>query len=167
MEQEIKNANSKKTRKDWIINIGYTILLTVAHWIMMYSYRYESMFYLYVWLLVYIFSSLLICQISWKRRNRKKRKPPKNIFTKALHFFWYPIKQDFVCLKTSLYLFFAIVLIMSQVSSLAPNIEISDTMRDFLDAMQYGFAPLIAFDQVFGQFRNDKAIVDKAYDEVD
>jgi hypothetical protein len=40
-------------------------------------------------------------------------------------------------------------------------------MRDFLDAMQYGFAPLIALDQVFGQFRNDKAIVDKAYDAVD
>ena len=133
----------------------------------MYVYRYESKFYLYVWLLVYIFLNLIVYQIAWKRRVKQKVKPPKTAFGKIFRFIFLPIKQDFVCLKTSLYLFFAIVLVISQVTALAPNIYISDTMRDFLDAIQYGFAPLIAFDQVFGQFRNDKAIVDEVYAELD
>ena len=167
MEKTITTTVRKKTMKDWVINIGYTLILMVAHWYNMYIYRYESMFYLYVWLLVYIFLNLLVYHIAWKRRLKRKVKPPKTKIGKIIRVIFLPIKQDFVCLKTSLYLFFAVVLVVSQVSALAPNIYLSDTMRDFLDAMQYGFAPLIAFDQVFGQFRNDKAIVDEVYDELD
>jgi len=167
IEQVTQISVRKKTRKEWIINISYTLVLAVIHWFNMYMYRYESMFYIYVWLLVYIFLNLLGYQIAWKRRMKKRTKPPKNIFTKTLRVIFLPIKQDFVCLKTSLYLFFAIVLVVSQVTSLAPNIYISDTMRDLLDAIQYGFAPLIAFDQVFAQFRNDKAIVEDAGDALD
>ena len=168
MEQILDGEVSirKKTIIDWLINIGYMLFLVVFHWISMYMYRYESMFYLYVWLLVYIFLNLLLCHIAWKRRH-KKRKQPKTIFGKILYIIIFPIKQDFVCLKTSLYLFFAIVLVISQVTSLSPDIEVSDTMRDYLDAMQYGFAPLIAFDQVFAQFRNDKETVEKEYDALD
>ena len=145
----------KKTRNEQIINIGYTILLATIHWWAMWSYRYESVFYLYVYLLVYIFANLLLVNILWKRRLRKKTKKPKNIVTKILYFIFLPIKQDFACVKTSLYLFFAVILVVSQVTSLA-EIAISSEMRDLLDAVQYGFAPLIAFDQVFNQFRNDQ-----------
>ena len=128
MEQVLEDevTSRKKTKKDWLINIGYTLFLVFLHWVSMYMYRYESMFYLYVWLLVYIFINLLIYHIAWKRRH-KKRKTAKNIFTKILYIIIFPIKQDFVCLKTSLYLFFATVLVISQVTSLAPDIEVSDT----------------------------------------
>ena len=156
MEAEIQGLVRKKTWKEWVINMSYTLFLVSMHWLNMWISRYESMFYLYIWLLVYIFLNLFTCHILWKRRLKKKPKLPKNSFTKVLNFIFLPIKQDFVCLKTSLYLFFAIVLVVSQVTSLAPTMTISDTMRDLLDAIQYGFAPLIAFDQVFNQFRSDQ-----------
>jgi len=167
MKKKIGVTSVRKSLVDEIVNIGYTILLVLAHWYSMYIYRYESMLYIYVWLIVYILLNLLVYNIAWNRRMRKKRKRPKNIFTKVLYFIFLPIKHDFTCLKTSLYLFFALVLVASQVSSLAPDIEISVTTRDLLDAIQYGFAPLIAFDQVFGQFRKDKAIVEEAGDAFD
>jgi len=173
MKRRDKTSVRKKPLRDWkalrdgMITIGYILLLTAAHWYCMYIYRYESMFYIYVWLVVYIFFNLLAHHIAWKRRLKKKRKAPKNIITKILHFIFLPIKHDFTCLKTSLYLFFALVLVASQVTSLASDIHISDTMEDLLEAIQYGFAPLIAFDQVFAQFRTDKELVEEAGDALD
>lgn len=159
MEKIVEKSVREKTWKEWGINVGYTLFLVMLHWFNMWHYRHESMFYLYVWLLVYIFSSLFISHVLWKRqlKKKKKRNPPKNIFIKALYFVVLPLKLDFLCLKTSLYLFFAIVLVISQITTLG-EIELSNVTRDWLDAMQYGFAPLIAFDQVFNQFRRDQVI---------
>jgi len=63
--------------------------------------------------------------------------------------------DGFVSFKTVLYLFYIIILVVSQIVEFYPTI-ISENVADFIFANRYSILILIAFDQLIRQFSKDR-----------
>ena len=102
---------------------------------------------------------LLSNELSLYLLRKRKENPSKN---KWLSMLFLSSKHDLVCFKTALYIFFVFVLIFSAILSLDPSIQVSDSFRNYLASMEYGFVLLIAVDALISQFSKDEQRVKKA-----
>ena len=65
------------------------------------------------------------------------------------------IMDSFVSFKTILYLFYVVILIVSQVISINPTL-VGENISNFIMANNYSILFLIAFDMLLSQFTKDK-----------
>jgi hypothetical protein len=116
-----------------------------------------SLLYAYLGNLVLIISGLAIDNYSQKmfqsEKFIKQLKEDKNSEKNYRLFQW--IIDNFVSFKAILYLFYIVILIISQLIKFEPAL-FSEDIRNFIGANDYSILFLISVDTVIGQFSNDK-----------
>lgn len=71
--------------------------------------------------------------------------------------------NSFISFKTSLYLFYILVLIVSQVISFNPDFS-NTNIENFVRAVDYSVILLLAYDELRGQFSKDKSRISTIFE---
>jgi len=134
-------------------NVLYGLLLYfVFTWLAGYS-----LLYAYFWNLALIILGLAIdaylLQMLQSKKIIMQLKEEKDAEKNYRLIQW--IMDSFVSFKTILYLFYVVILIVSQVISINPTL-VGENISNFIMANNYSILFLIAFDMLLSQFTKDK-----------
>ena len=127
------------------------------------------LYWVFIWLsgysLLYAYLgnlALIIIGLAWDESNQrllrskklvdmiKKEKDVEKNFR-----FIQKIINDFISFKTALYLFYAVILIVSQILSYSPALA-NENIVNFIRANEYSILLLVAFDTIIVNFSKDK-----------
>jgi hypothetical protein len=130
------------------------ILYYVFTWLVGYS-----LVHAYLWNLAFLVFALVIDEYMLKMFQSKKLvmqlKKEKNA-EKNFRFIQWMI-DSFVSFKTILYVFYAFVLIVSQIIEFSSaSVVITGDLENFILMTKYNILLLIAFDMIIGHFSKDK-----------
>lgn len=90
---------------------------------------------------------------------RSRRNPFKNKWLAFAFDYFLVEKHDLTSMKSSLYLFYIFALVTSHVLMLNPEMDVSESTRNYFTNIGYGLILLVAADKFLGQFRRDDKFI--------
>jgi len=130
---------------------GFFGVLTLWYWFMSFG----NIMTTYFWNVVGISSALLFEKWGIRRTYKKLALCKTDEARKKLS------KKDVTSLKVSLYLFYILALIFSQVLDMNPYMNVSEDMRAYFRVVGHGLILLFAIDTFFKQLMDDDKRVKK------
>lgn len=139
--------------------IYYFIFRLLAKYSVLYAYL-GSLFLIIIGLLLdkYSKEAFISEKTIYQIKNMDEKNKGRNI--KMIQ--W--LIDSFVSFKTTLFIFYFIILIASQVINLVPNLA-NEEMKSFIFANTYGIVLLISFERIFTQFSKDRQEMDSISNE--
>ena len=127
---------------------GVAILGAVTYGYVAYAFIYlqlagGSMLYAYLWNMAFIIAMLILDKIIHSKMQSRDF-----LITKKSRLFWLWMHvENFVSFKSTIYLFYIFILVISRVSTINPKL-ISADFRNFVLSIEYGLVLVVAFDKL-------------------
>jgi len=141
--------------------VGYALVTNIIYGFILYSVftwlAGYSLLYAYLWNLALIILGLALDEIMYRMYQSEnfaaQIKKEKDV-EKAYRLIQWQL-DNFVSFKTVLYLFYIVILVVSQIIESNPEL-IGESLGRFIHANNYSILVLIAFDTLIGQFSKDR-----------